>query len=210
MFFKKKKAMNDQAFDKKNADMENQDNMAQENKEAMEEALAAGLNADDSITGSQNLEDLAEENELSQLQNELEEAKDKYLRLVAEFENFRRRNAKERIELIQTAGKDIVQSLLVVLDDSDRAAKQMETTCDVQVIKEGVSLVFNKLRNVMQSKGLRKMESIGHEFDAELHEAITEIPAPNEAMVGKVIDEIEPGYYLNDKLIRHAKVVVGK
>lgn len=203
--------MNDQAFDKKNADMENQDNMTQDqNREAMEEALAAGLNADDSITGTQNLEGIAEEDELSKLQNELEEAKDKYLRLVAEFENFRRRNAKERIELIQTAGKDIVQSLLVVLDDSDRAAKQMENTTDVQLIKEGVSLVFNKMRNIMQSKGLRKMESIGQEFDAELHEAITEIPAPSEAMVGKVIDEIEPGYYLNDKLIRHAKVVVGK
>ncbi|WP_243630119.1 nucleotide exchange factor GrpE [Taibaiella soli] len=214
MFFKKKKAMNDQAFDKKNADMENQDNMTPDqnkNNEALEDALASELNVDDSMAGTQKLEDqLAEEDEMAKLKNEVEEAKDKYLRLVAEFENFRRRNAKERVELIQTAGKDIVQSLLVVLDDTDRASKQMEKSTDIDALKEGVGLVFNKLRGVMQQKGLVKMESIGQDFDPELHEAITEIPAPNETMVGKVIDVIEPGYYLNEKLIRHAKVVVGK
>jgi len=204
--------MNDQAFDKKNADMENQDNMTQDqnkNNEALEDALASELNVDDSMAGTQKLEDqLAEEDEMSKLKDEVDEAKDKYLRLVAEFENFRRRNAKERVELIQTAGKDIVQALLVVLDDTDRASKQLEKSSDIEAMKEGVSLVFNKLRSVMQHKGLRRMESIGQDFDPELHEAITEIPAPE--MVGKVIDEIEPGYYLNDKLIRHAKVVVGK
>lgn len=206
--------MNDQAFDKKNADMENQDNMTQDqnkNNEALEDALASELNVDDSMSGTQKLEDqLAEEDEMSKLKDEVDEAKDRYLRLVAEFENFRRRNAKERVELIQTAGKDIVQALLVVLDDTDRAAKQLEKSSDIEAMKEGVGLVFNKLRHIMQQKGLRRMESIGQDFDPEMHEAITEIPAPNETMVGKVIDEIEPGYYLNDKLIRHAKVVVGK
>ncbi|XZF13635.1 nucleotide exchange factor GrpE [Chitinophagaceae bacterium MMS25-I14] len=205
--------MNDQAFDKKNANMENQDNMTQDqnNNEAMEDALAKELNTDDSQAGTYNLEGgVADESEMAALKNELEETKDKYLRLVAEFDNFRRRNAKERVELIQTAGKDIIQSLLVVLDDSDRAAKQIETATDINALKEGMELVFNKLRAVLQQKGLRKMESTNADFDPELHEAITEIPAMSEDMKGKIIDVVEPGYYLNDKLIRYAKVVVGK
>ena len=148
--------------------------------------------------------------EAEKLRGELDDAKDKYLRMVAEFDNYRRRNAKEREELRQTAGKDIIQSLLEVLDDSERATKQMETTDDVALIKEGVSLVFNKLRTTLYQKGLKPMESIGKDFDPDTHEAITEIPAPAPAFVGKVIDEIEPGYYLNDKLIRYAKVIVGK
>lgn len=176
-----------------------------------EDALAQALNTDDSVGGMQHLEDgVEEESETEALRAELAEAKDKYLRLQAEFDNARRRNAKERVELIQTAGKDIIQSLLVVLDDTDRAAKQMEKSDDLTTIKEGVTLVFNKLRSTLQQKGLKKMESINHPFDADLHEAITEIPSPTPDMEGKVIDETEPGYYLNDKLIRHAKVVVGK
>ena len=143
------------------------------------------------------------------LQADLEEQKDKYIRLFAEFDNFKRRNAKERMELIQTAGKEVITSLLDVLDDSDRAEKQMQTTADINQIKEGVQLVFNKLRNIVQSKGLKAMESIDTEFDVEKHEAITEIPASPE-LVGKVVDEVQKGYYLNDKIIRFAKVVVGK
>jgi molecular chaperone GrpE len=129
--------------------------------------------------------------------------------MVAEFDNFRRRNAKERMELVNTAGKDILQSLLVVLDDVDRASKQLETTTDIEVLKEGISLVFNKFRSIMLQKGLKVMEAKNQEFNPDLHEAITEIPAPSKNMVGKVIEVVEPGYYLNDKLIRHAKVVVG-
>ncbi|RYD57724.1 MAG: nucleotide exchange factor GrpE [Sphingobacteriales bacterium] len=180
-------------------------------EDVMDEALANELNTDDSMAGTTHLNDsVEEESEYEKLRAELNDAKDKYLRLVAEFENFRKRNAKERMELTQTAGKDIIQSLLDVVDDSNRATKQMETTTDINMIKEGVSLVFNKLRNTLQQKGLKAMDSINQPFDADLHEAITEIPAPNEDMVGKVIDVIQPGYYLNDKLIRHAKVVVGK
>ncbi len=210
MFFKKKKTMNDQSLDKESITNEHADNMAQHN-ESEEEQLAGEQHTDDSLPGNEHLnEQLAEESELDKLNAELSEAKEKYLRLVAEFENFRKRNAKERVELIQTAGKETIQSLLVVLDDTDRAAKQLETSEDINTIKEGISLVFNKLRNILQQKGLKKMDSIKQEFDADLHEAVTEIPVPDENMKGKVIDEIEPGYYLNDKLIRHAKVVVGK
>jgi len=148
--------------------------------------------------------------ELEQLKTELTEAKDKYLRKVAEFENFKRRNAKERIELIQTAGKEVIIDMLDVLDDCDRAQKQIEASKDAMDIREGVLLVFNKLRNVLQARGLKAMETINKEFDPDLHEAITEIPAPTPELKGKVVDEVMKGYYLNDKIIRHAKVVVGK
>jgi molecular chaperone GrpE len=147
---------------------------------------------------------------IEKLQKELEEQKDKYLRLFAEFDNFKRRSAKERIELSQTAGKEVIKDLLDVVDDSERAEKQIQASADLAQIKEGVQLVFNKLRNVLQSKGLKAMESLHTDFDVEKHEAITEIPAPTEALKGKVLDEVQKGYYLNDKIIRFAKVVVGK
>jgi len=136
--------------------------------------------------------------------------KDKFLRKVAEFDNFKRRNAKERIEMIQTAGRDVITDMLDVLDDCDRAQKQIEISDDSSSINEGVLLVFNKLRNTLQARGLKPMETIGEEFNADLHEAVTEIPAPTKDLIGKVVDEILKGYYLNDKIIRHAKVVVGK
>lgn len=181
----------------------NADNMTQGD----EEALAREMNSDESRSEGAGM---GEESELEKLQTELDEAKDKYIRLAAEFDNFRRRNAKERIELIQTAGQDVLKSLLVVLDDMDRADKQIDSAKDVAAVKEGVALVFGKLRNILQQKGLQAMDAINQPFNADLHEAITEIPAPSEDMVGKIIDVVEPGYYLNDKLIRHAKVVVGK
>lgn len=146
--------------------------------------------------------------ETEKLSKELEVQKDKYIRLVAEFDNFKRRTAKERMELVQTAGKDVIVSMLEVMDDCDRAEKQMDTD-DTEQIKVGVQLVFNKLRSVMQSKGLKPMASIETDFDVHKHEAIAEVPA-GESKKGKVIDEIVKGYYLNDKLIRFAKVIVGK
>ncbi len=151
-----------------------------------------------------------ESNQLQKLQSEVEELKDKYLRQAAEFDNFRRRTAKEKIELISTAGKDVIGSLLEVLDDSERAEKQLKNAQDLEALKEGFRLVFTKLRTTLQARGLKPMESIGTEFNPDIHEAITEIPSPSPEMVGKVIDEVEKGYYLNDKIIRFAKVVVGK
>jgi molecular chaperone GrpE len=167
------------------------------------------INADADIPGNTHLSNPGSEDVMEKLQAEVEEQKDKYLRLFAEFDNYKRRNAKERIELIQTAGKDVIISLLEVLDDCDRAEKQLQSSDDLVQIKEGVQLVFNKLKNKMQARGLKPMESISHDFDVEKHEAITEVPAGDD-MKGKVVDEIEKGYYLNDKLIRFAKVVVGK
>ena len=148
--------------------------------------------------------------ELDQLQADLADQKDKYLRLMAEFENFKRRTAKERVDLIQTAGKDVIVSLLDVMDDCDRAEKQLNGSDDIAVQKEGIQLVFNKIRATLQAKGLKAMESIDQPFNVELHEAITEVPVPDASKKGKVIDEVTKGYYLNDKIIRFAKVVVGK
>jgi molecular chaperone GrpE len=148
--------------------------------------------------------------ELDQLKADLADQKDKYLRLMAEFENFKRRTAKERVDLIQTAGKDVIVSLLDVMDDCDRAEKQLNGSDDIAVQKEGIQLVFNKIRATLHAKGLKAMESIDQAFDVELHEAITEVPVPDASKKGKVIDEVTKGYYLNDKIIRFAKVVVGK
>lgn len=200
--------MSDNTTNSTNSDNMNADNMSQ--NEEMDEVLANALNADDSRSGGQEYLSEGMDEELEKMQAKLDEQKDKYLRLVAEFDNYKRRTAKETVELRQTASKDVLQSLLVVLDDVDRAAKQLETTTDVAVLKEGVSLVFNKFKSIMLQKGLRVMEAVNEEFNPDLHEAITEIPAPSPKMVGKVIDAVEAGYYLNDKLIRHAKVVVGK
>jgi len=147
--------------------------------------------------------------EIPALKKELDEQKDKYVRLFAEFDNFKRRNAKERIELIQTAGKDVIISMLDVLDDCDRAEKQMNADNPDQTF-EGIQLVFNKLRTSLLSQGLKAMESINTDFDVHKHEAIAELPVDDDDKKGKVIDEIVKGYYLNDKLIRFAKVIVGK
>ncbi len=184
--------------------------MEQMNK-PLDDNQTMDINADADIPGKTHLTnpDSADEPELEKLRQELEEQKDKYIRLIAEFDNFKRRTARERIELIQTAGKETILSLLDVLDDCDRAEKQMEQTQDLEVVKQGNTLVFAKLRNTLMQKGLTVMNSIGEEFDVEKHEAITELEVPADKK-GKVVDELEKGYYLNDKIIRFAKVVVGK
>ena len=160
----------------------------------------------------QDINEQAEENAASPvdlLKAEISAANDKYLRLYAEFDNFRRRTIKEREEARKMEGKDVITSLLPVLDDFERALKAMENATDVAPVKEGVLLIQNKLKNALTKSGLKEMESIGSVFDPDLQEAITNIPAPTEDMKGKVIDEMEKGYFLNDKVIRFAKVIVG-
>ncbi len=178
----------------------------EENKMPLEDEMIVNSSNDVEMKAVPEAEELLSE----KLQNELEEQKDKYLRLVAEFDNFKRRTAKERIELIQTAGKEIIVALLDVLDDCERAEKQLkETAVESGHSIEGTLLVFNKLRSILQQKGLTAMESINSDFDVEKHEAISEAALSPEK-IGKVIDELMKGYYLNDKIIRFAKVVVGK
>lgn len=148
--------------------------------------------------------------EIIKLKQDLEEQKDKYVRLFAEFDNFKRRTSKENIELRQTAGREVITSLLDVLDDMDRAEKQMKESDEEKVLKEGILLVFNKFRKILETKGLKAIETLNTDFDVEKDEAVSEIHVDDEKLKGKVVAEVQKGYFLNDKLIRFAKVVVGK
>jgi len=148
------------------------------------------------------------EPESNTFEEQLAEAKDKYLRLYADFENFRRRTAKEKIEMIQNASEGLIKDLIPVIDDFERANKSFETVTEIEPLKEGIALIFNKLQKTLGSKGLKAMDSKGQDFDVELHECITQFAA-GEDNKGKVIEEVEKGYSLNEKVIRYAKVVVG-
>jgi len=160
---------------------------------------------DDNDTAS-----IEQPDELSVLKSELEEQKGKFLRLFAEFDNFKKRNAKERLELFKTAGQEVIRELLPILDDFHRAAKAFEQDNNPENYANGVKLIQEKFSKTLQNKGLKVIESIGKEFNVEQHEAIAEVPAPSEEMKGKILDEVESGYTLNDTIIRYAKVVVGK
>jgi molecular chaperone GrpE len=146
-----------------------------------------------------------------QLEKEVAELKDKHLRMFAEFENFKKRTAKERIDLFRNAGLEFFESMLPILDDFDRAARHREESDNSEELAKGIDLIQSKLIGILEQKGLKPMDSsIGKAFDTDFHEAITQIPAPSKDMKGKVIDETEKGYLLNDKVIRYAKVVVGQ
>lgn len=162
---------------------------------------------DDSLKSE---EDDNENAEAQKLKQELEEQKDKYIRLFAEFDNYKRRTSKEAIETRQTAGKEIIISLLDVLDDMDRAEKQITESDEEKTLKEGTLLVFDKFRKILLAKGLRAIHTLHTEFDVEKDEAVSEIHVDDKKLKGKVVAELQKGYYLNDKLIRFAKVVVGK
>lgn len=160
-----------------------------------------------------NEQEIAEENvtdALSELQNEFEREKDRYLRLFAEFENYKKRTSRERIEMFKTAGEDVITSMLPILDDFERALKEIEKSEDDNLYK-GVALISNKLSETLKAKGLQVMDvKAGDAFDADSHEAITQIPAPEEKLKGKIIDVIDKGYTLGDKIIRFPKVVIGQ
>lgn len=151
----------------------------------------------------------AEKDPVEEARIEVAELKDKYIRLYADFENFRRRTAKEKLEMISGASADMVKAILPIVDDFERAKVSFESTSEIDALKEGVDLIYTKLFKTLETKGLKPMVSKGETFDAELHESIAQFPAPSEDLKGKVIDEIEKGYFLNDKVIRYAKVIVG-
>lgn len=144
-------------------------------------------------------------------QKKIDELNDKYLRLYSEFDNYRKRTIKERSEIIKTATEDLMVDLLPVLDDFERAQKNMDEKADFESLKEGVNLMQEKLAHVLKTHGLQPMESsVGKEFDIEKHEAVTRIPAPEDDLKGKIVDEVERGYLLKEKVIRFSKVVVGE
>ena len=150
------------------------------------------------------------EKELEDAQAVIEEQKDKYLRLSAEFDNYRKRTMKEKAELILNGGEKSISSILPVIDDFERAIKTMETAKDVKAVKEGVELIYNKFMAVMAQNGVKVIETKDQPLDTDYHEAIAVIPAPSEEQKGKILDCVQTGYTLNDKVIRHAKVVVGE
>lgn len=152
----------------------------------------------------------AEQDALLMVTKQLDEQKDKFLRLFAEFDNYKKRIAKERLELMSTAGKEIVLEFLPIADDLERSMKASATTDDIQIVREGFGLITEKLMKTLEKKGVRPIDAIGQVFDSEKHEAITEIPAPSEDLKGKILDEIEKGYTMHEKIIRFSKVVVGK
>jgi molecular chaperone GrpE len=178
-----------------------------ENMEEEEKSMDEKLNQESEI--EENREDsITEQSETEKLSKDLAESKEKYLRLYAEFENFRRRTAKEKIETVLNASEGLIKELLPIVDDFERAQKSIETSDDIDAIKEGIDLIFNKLNKTLLSKGLKAIESKDQAFDVELHECITQFAAGDDKK-GKVIEEVEKGYFLNDKVIRYAKVVVG-
>ena len=168
------------------------------------------INKEENTAEQPEVTEATEENSVETLERKLQEQKDKYLRLFADFDNYKKRTAKERLDLLNTAGKDIILSILPVLDDFERAIAAADNATDVNSVKEGMDLIKNKLFNTLKQRGLEPMDSQGKDFDAEQQEAITEIPAPNAEMKGKVMDVVEKGYLMNGKIIRYAKVVVGK
>ena len=153
--------------------------------------------------------DAAPQPETSRADAELNDLKDKYLRQAAEFENYKRRTTKERMDLYKTANQELMVALLPVLDDFERARAATRDTADADAVRESIEIIHGKLSKTLQQKGLTLMETQGA-FDPELHEAITQISAPSEELVGKIVDTVEQGYYLGDKVIRHAKVVLGQ
>ena len=165
-------------------------------------------------TSQENEAPLTEEEKLAQelekANEQIEEQKDKYLRLSAEFDNYRKRTMKENAELILNGGEKSISSILPIVDDFERALKNMETATDVAAVKEGVELIYNKFMSVLGQNGVKVIETKEQPLDTDYHEAIAVIPAPNEALKGKILDCVQTGYILNDKVIRHAKVVVGE
>ena len=185
------------------------ENDLQDSEALSEETKEKEVDQEDSSQSNRGVEDKIDE-ELLKLENQLSESKDKYLRLYSEYENYRRRTSKEKIDLIKTANEDLMSALLPVLDDFDRALQNMPDEESNRQLAEGFQLIHNKFFKLLQSKGLSLMEvEKGSEFNPEFHEAISQIPAPEEDLKGKVIDVVERGYYLGEKVVRFAKVVIG-
>jgi len=159
---------------------------------------------------TENSQEVNEEQAEPTWEDKYNEVNDKFVRLYAEFDNYRRRTNKERIELIGSASAGVIKDMIPVLDDLERAILNNEKSEDIKAVKEGFVLVSNKFKSILEAKGLKPMDSKGKPFDSELHEAIANVPAPDKKMKGKVVDDVEKGYLLNDKVVRFAKVVVGQ
>jgi len=175
------------------------------------EELEGKVQAADAETNEEHEETQEETSEsVEELKKKLQELNDKYLRLSAEYDNYRKRTLKEKMELTKSAGASVILALLPVIDDFDRALAHLDDAKDLDAVKEGILLIYSKFKEFLAQQGVTEIEATNKDFDTDLHEAITKIPAPSEEMKGKVIDTVEKGYKLNDKVIRFAKVVVGE
>lgn len=191
------------------------DKKMKENQESEEQELCSEesgceeqVKAEETSSAEGNQDD--EESRVEELGKKLMEMNDKYLRLSAEFDNYRKRTLKERMELTKTAGEQILQKILPVMDNFERALSSMEQATDVPALREGVELIYGNFKDFLAQNGVKEMECVHADFDPELQEAVTKIPAPSEELKGKVVDCIQKGYTLNDKVIRFPKVVVGE
>ena len=177
-------------------------------KTKTEDIKTEGMNGQvEEAQATQAAENVSKEEKLTE---ELSKEKDKFLRLFAEFENYKKRTARERLDLIETAGSSVMMSILPVLDDFERALSHIEEDKEAEELRKGVVLIYQKLLTTLEQKGLKEMDSKGKAFDPDFHQALTELETPDKKMKGKVVDVIEKGYFIGDKILRHAKVVVGK
>ena len=179
----------------------NTDNVDTDKKEEPIQAESPVENAEETIANGK---------ELEETKAELAKVKDQYVRLIAEFENYKKRTLKEKIEYNKLAGAEIYLSLLPVLDDMERALKSINSSTDIEALKAGVNLIYTKFKTTLEAKGVKEITSVGEPFNTDHHEAITSVDAPSEELKGKVVEEMEKGYWLHDKIIRFAKVIVGK
>ena len=196
---------------------DNQDTDVKNTQKETENPDIQGGQESDSPSDSESSEDVKEddnpevcEEESDKLRSELDEYKDKYLRLMAEFDNYRKRVLKEKSELILNGGEKVISSILPVLDDIERAEESMTTIEDSKSFQEGVGLIFEKLKTILEKNGLKKMDTVGEQFNVDFHEAIAMVPGQPDELRGKVIDSVQTGYLLNDKVLRHAKVAVAE
>jgi molecular chaperone GrpE len=202
---KKKDAFNDgENHQTNNMNQEETDNKNQETEKM----------TDPEINQTAEPEEISTENEIvdkeEAYQKQINELQDKYIRLMAEFDNFRKRSLKERMELLKSAGEDVLVNILPVIDDFERGLDAIEKSSDIEAVKQGIQLIYNKFKDFLVQRGVKEIDARTQDFNVDIHEAITKIPAPEENLKGKVVDVIQKGYYLNDKVIRYAKVVVGE
>jgi molecular chaperone GrpE len=193
-------------FNLRNIMQDNENSLPEENLENNDTSVEADNKAENASKTDETTSNNSNEDNLSKIK----ELNERYLRLYSEFDNYRKRTVKEKSDIIKTAAEDVFKAILPAIDDLDRAIKANETVTDINAVKEGIQLISHKLKNITQNKGLTAFESIGTQFDADTMEAITHIPAADESQKGKVIDEVEKGYKLGDKVIRFAKVVIAQ
>jgi molecular chaperone GrpE len=192
------------------ASKSNKEDIDKKSKDVKNEEINIESNTQSSQEESNNEEPQVEKDPIEKLEEELTEQKNKYLLLYSDFENYRKRTQKEKLDLISSAGTDMLKTIIPLLDDFERAIVANSKLDDTKALRDNFSMMYEKLQSTLSTKGLKKMNAKGTKFDSELHEAITKITAPSKKEKGKVIDAIEDGYYLNDKIIRYAKVVVGE